>query len=140
MSRMGCSDTSAPEVTRNFFNNREVSNTQLKVKKIGEMRNIPLDLQIIVEEAKTSYTYRDLISSIREGKSQQELAPSHPGKEFSQDEYSKLHIVQTKQGALVYLGEKLIPPIEVQKKLLSRLHESHSHEAMSWERAKKIWF
>ena len=60
------------------------------------MRNIPLDLQIIAEEAKTSNTYQDLISAIREGKSQQELAPSHPGKEFSQDEYSKLHIVQTK--------------------------------------------
>ena len=93
---MGCSDADAPEVTRNFFNNREVSTNKLKIKKIGEMRNIPLDLHIIAEEAKTSNTYHDLISAIREGKSQQELAPSHPGKELSQDEYSKLHIVQTK--------------------------------------------
>ena len=71
------------------------STNKLKIKKIGEMRNIPLDLQIIAEDAKTSNTYHDLISAIREGKSQQELAPSHPGEEFSQDEYSKLYIVQT---------------------------------------------
>ena len=104
------------------------------------MRNIPLNLQIIAEEAKTSNTYQDLISAIREGKSQQELALSHPGKEFSQDEYTKLHIVQTKRGHLVYLEEKLVPPSKAWKELLSRLHESYSHKVMSWETAKKIWF
>ena len=69
---MGCKDALAPDVTRNFFNTRETSTYKLKIKKIGEMRNIPLDLQIIAEEAKTSNTYQDLIVAIREGKSQKE--------------------------------------------------------------------
>merc|ERR1711954_114905 len=58
----------------------------------------------------------------------------------SQGEYNKLHIVQTIRGSLIYLEEKLVPPVEACKKLLARLHESHSHEQMSWETAKKIWF
>merc|ERR1711954_427781 len=58
----------------------------------------------------------------------------------SQGEYNKLHIVQTIRGSLIYLDEKLVPPVEACKKLLSRLHESHSHEQMFWETAKKIWF
>merc|ERR1711954_235367 len=58
----------------------------------------------------------------------------------SQGEYNKLHIVQTIRGSLIYLDEKLVPPVEACKKLLSRLHESHSHKQMSWETAKKIWF
>ena len=33
LSRMGCSDTSAPEVTRNFFNNREVSKQKTQSKE-----------------------------------------------------------------------------------------------------------
>merc|ERR1711954_371449 len=58
----------------------------------------------------------------------------------SQGEYNKLHIVQTIRGSLIYLDEKLVPPVEARKKLLSRLNESHSHKQMSWETAKKIWF
>ena len=50
-----------------------------------------------------------------------------------------MHIVQTKRGELVYLEEKLVPPPAAWKKLLAKLHESHSHKAMSWETAKKIW-
>ena len=134
-SRMGCEDPLAPDVSRNFFSTRETRTNKLRIKKVGEMRNLHLDLQIIAEEAQTSTTYEDLLVAIREGKSQQELPNSHPGKEFSQDEYNKLHIVQTKRGSLVYLEEKLVPPVEAQKKVLSRLHESHSHEQMSWETA-----
>ena len=69
LSQVGCSDKEAPEVKWNFFNNREVSTSKLKIRKIGEMRNIPLDLVIIAEEAKTSTKYDDLIRAIREGKS-----------------------------------------------------------------------
>ena len=33
----------------------------------------------------------------------------------------------------------LFPTPEARKKLLSKLHESHSHKAMSWQMAKTIW-
>ena len=140
LSRMGCEDSQAPDISRNFFNTRETKVDKLRIKKVGGTRNIPLDLQIIAKEAQTSNTYKELLEAIRQGKSQKDLPNNHPGKEFSQDEYNKLHIVQTTRGSLVYLEEKLVPPVEARKKLLSRLHESHSHEQMSWETAKKIWF
>ena len=70
----------APDMSRNFFSTRETKMNKLRVKKIGENRNIPLDLQIIAEEAHTSTTYQDLLTAIREGKRQQELPNSHPGR------------------------------------------------------------
>ena len=140
LSRMGCEDCVAPDISRNFFSTRETKLNKLRVKKVGGTRNTPLDLQIIAEEAQTSKTYKELLEAIREGKSQQELPNNHPGKEFSQNEYNKLHIFQTRRGSLVYLDEKLVPPVEARKKLLSKLHKSHSHKQMSWETAKKIWF
>ena len=38
LSRMGCTDTQAAEVTCNFFNTREVTTSKIKIRKIG---NIP---------------------------------------------------------------------------------------------------
>merc|ERR1711954_396139 len=137
---MGCKDSQEPDISRNFFNTRETKVDKVRIKKVGGTRNMPLDLQVIAEEAQTSQTYKELLEAIRQGTSQKDLPNSHLGKEVAQDEYNKLHIVQTTRGSLVYLEEKLVPPVEARKKLLSRLHESHSYEQMSWETAKQIWF
>ena len=44
-----------------------------------------------------------------------------------------MHKVTTKKGELVYMDERLVPPTKAKKKLLLKLHESHSHET------KAIW-
>ena len=113
---------------------------KVRIKKVGGSRNVPLDLKIIAEEAQGSQTYRNLLEAIRQGTSQNDLPNNRPGKEFSRDKYDKLHIVETDRGSLAYLEERLVPPVEARKKLLSRLHESHSHEQMSYETAKRIWY
>ena len=140
LSRMGCKDSLAPDVTRNFYNLRESKVDKVKIRKVGGTRNVPLDLKVIAEEAHGSQTYKKLLEAIRNGTSQNDLPNNHPGKEFSGDEYEKLHIVETDRGSLAYLEERLVPPIEARKKLLSRLHESHSHEQMLYETAKRIWY
>ena len=107
LSRMGCEDALAPDITRNFYNSRESKVDKVRIKKVGGTRNVPLDLKIIAEEASTSQTYREFLEAIKQGTNQNDLPNNHPGKEFSQDEYDKLHIVETDRGSLAYLEEKL---------------------------------
>ena len=83
LSRMGCEDSLAPDISRNFFSTRETKVDKLRIKKVGGTRNVPLDLQIIAEEAQTSNTYKELLEAIRQGTSQKDLPNSNPGKEFS---------------------------------------------------------
>ena len=101
---------------------------------------ISLDPQIIAEEAKSNKSYKELLDSIREGKELKTLKIDHPEKEFNKGEFNKLLIITTKKGDLVYLDERLVPPVEARKKLLSKLQDSHSPEAEAWETAKSIWF
>ena len=49
LSRMGCTDAGTPEETQNFFNTREVKTNIARIRKIGTMGNIPLDLLVIAE-------------------------------------------------------------------------------------------
>ena len=135
---MECEDALAPDIARNFYNTRETKVNKLRIRKVGEARNVPLDLLVIAEEAQTSPTYKALMEAIREGKNQKKLPVDHPGKEFTQSEYDKLHIIPTSRGDLVYMEEKLVPPVEARKKLLAKLDESHSHEQMSWETAQRF--
>ena len=52
---MGCDTAEAPDESRNFFSTRKVAKLNVsRIQKVGPMRNIPLDLQIIREEAQTS--------------------------------------------------------------------------------------
>ena len=62
--RMGCDNAEAPEETRNFFSTRIARISTSRIKKVGTMRNIPLDLQIIAKEAPTSTKYASLIQAI----------------------------------------------------------------------------
>ena len=50
LSRMGCTDTEAPEVTNNFSNTREVKINIARIRKNGTMKNIPLDLLVIARK------------------------------------------------------------------------------------------
>ena len=63
LSRMGCEDSLAPDISRNFFNSRETKVDKVRIKKVGGTRNVPLDLQIIAEEAQTSKTYKELLEA-----------------------------------------------------------------------------
>ena len=65
LSRMGCKDSQAPDISRNFFNTRETKVDKLRIKKVGGTRNVPLDLQIIAEEAQTRNAYKELLEAIR---------------------------------------------------------------------------
>ena len=64
LSRMGCNNAEAPEETRNFYNTRVARISTNRINKVGTMRNIPLDLQIIAQEAQTSTEYASLIQAI----------------------------------------------------------------------------
>merc|ERR1712081_26155 len=68
LSRMGCNDSLAPDVTRNFYNVRESKVDRVRIRKVGGTRNVPLDLKLIAEEANQSQTYKELLEAIREGK------------------------------------------------------------------------
>ena len=46
--RMGCDNAEAPEETQNFYSTRVAMISTSRIKKVGTMRNIPLNLQIIV--------------------------------------------------------------------------------------------
>ena len=72
-----------------------------------------MDLLVIAEEAKSSPKYEALIKSIREDSNQKDLAPNHPGSEFTKDKFVRLHIIDTKRGPLVYLEEKLVPLLKL---------------------------
>merc|ERR1712081_19270 len=47
LSRMGCKDTLAPDITRNFYDSRESKVDKVRIKKLEG----PLDLKIIAKEA-----------------------------------------------------------------------------------------
>ena len=67
LSRMGCNTAEALDETRNFFTTRVARINTSRIKKVGTMTNITLDLQIIAQELQTSNKYASLIKAVQEG-------------------------------------------------------------------------
>ena len=67
LSRMGCDTAEAPDESRNFFSTRIAKLNTSRIKKVGTIRNIPLVLQIITQEAQTSNKYSAMVKAVKEG-------------------------------------------------------------------------
>ena len=63
---------------------------------------------------------------------------NNPLREFS-NIHNEFNMVETDVGALLYAGNKLIPPRSARKELLAIAHTTHLGEEVIWSNIRKIW-
>ena len=54
LSRMGLETAEAPDESRTFFSTRTIAKNKKRLSKVRPLRNVPMDLLIIAEEALSS--------------------------------------------------------------------------------------
>ena len=85
LCRMGLSTAEAWRIPGHFFNTRSIAMLRTDIlDRMGPIRNIPFDLQIIAEDAKNSQKNKELLDAVKEGKELKSLASGHTAMEFSE--------------------------------------------------------